>query len=384
MDSCDVLIVGGGPAGSSCAWGLRSSGLDVLVVDRARFPREKLCGGWITPLVLSVLEIDPSQYGRGRVLQPITGFRVGAMGQPEVAIDCDEIVSYGIRRCEFDEYLLRRCGARARERFAVKTIERTSDGWIVNNEIRTRLLVGAGGHFCPVSRLLGATDAEAPVVAQEVEFQMSATEVASCNILGEVPELYFCRDLAGYGWCFRKNDFLNIGLGRIDRHRLPEHLRRFVESLIAAGKIKLDRELHFAGHAYLLFGHSPRRVVDDSLLIVGDSAGLAFAESGEGIRPAIESGLLAAQVISTAQGSYTHERLESYRSLLRARFNRRRDLAERTCQYLPRSLRNFVARILLRRSGFCEVVVRQWFLRENVLPLKFVAPSPATTTARSA
>ena len=49
MDACDVAIVGGGPAGSSCAWALRDSGLDVLVVDRATFPRHKLCGGWITP-----------------------------------------------------------------------------------------------------------------------------------------------------------------------------------------------------------------------------------------------------------------------------------------------------------------------------------------------
>ena len=49
MDACDVLIVGGGPAGSSCAWGLRSAGLDVAILDRQTFPRDKICGGWITP-----------------------------------------------------------------------------------------------------------------------------------------------------------------------------------------------------------------------------------------------------------------------------------------------------------------------------------------------
>jgi flavin-dependent dehydrogenase len=61
MDTCDVLIVGGGPAGSSCAWKLRDSGLDVLIMDRQRFPRDKVCGGWITPQVLEELAIDAAE-----------------------------------------------------------------------------------------------------------------------------------------------------------------------------------------------------------------------------------------------------------------------------------------------------------------------------------
>ena len=54
MDRCDVLIVGGGPAGSSCAWRLVTAGLDVVVVDKANFPRDKVCAGWITPAVVRV------------------------------------------------------------------------------------------------------------------------------------------------------------------------------------------------------------------------------------------------------------------------------------------------------------------------------------------
>ncbi|HUJ49063.1 MAG TPA: FAD-dependent oxidoreductase, partial [Bryobacteraceae bacterium] len=64
MDTFDVLIVGGGPAGSSCACKLRRSGLEVAILDRQRFPRDKVCGGWITPAVLSELEIDPADYSR--------------------------------------------------------------------------------------------------------------------------------------------------------------------------------------------------------------------------------------------------------------------------------------------------------------------------------
>jgi flavin-dependent dehydrogenase len=68
MDTCDVLIVGGGPAGAACAWRLRDSGLRVTILDKATFPRDKVCGGWITPAVLEELKIQPDEYVRGRVL----------------------------------------------------------------------------------------------------------------------------------------------------------------------------------------------------------------------------------------------------------------------------------------------------------------------------
>ena len=55
MDAFDVLIAGGGPAGSSCAWRLRDSGLKIAILDKQTFPRNKVCGGWITPEVLEVL-----------------------------------------------------------------------------------------------------------------------------------------------------------------------------------------------------------------------------------------------------------------------------------------------------------------------------------------
>ena len=112
MVSCDVLIVGAGPAGSSCAWKLRNSGLAVTILDKRTFPRDKVCGGWITPQVLQELQIDPAEYSPNRTFQPITGFRTGTMGGAEVETDYRETISYGIRRYEFDDFLLARSGAR--------------------------------------------------------------------------------------------------------------------------------------------------------------------------------------------------------------------------------------------------------------------------------
>jgi flavin-dependent dehydrogenase len=386
MDSCDVLIVGGGPAGSSCAWGLRSAGMRVTILDKSRFPRNKVCGGWITPQVLETLGISAADYAPGRTLQPITGFRVGCLGQPdrmgqhEVDLAYDRAVSYGIRRCEFDDFLLRRCGAEIREGVPITRLEHEGDFWIVNGEIRARLLIGAGGHFCPVARHLGHSDSNdnahadndnIPVIAQEIEFEMDAWQAAACAIAPETPELYFCPDLLGYGWCFRKGNFLNLGLGRLDQRALPEHVSRFFDALRAAGRIAFDPPSRPLGHAYLLWGRSGRKTVDDSVMLIGDAAGLAYAQSGEGIRPAVESGLLAARVILAAQGNYTRERLAPYAALLERRFSNGHGSGTTVASRLPRSLRNSLARLLLRQKWFCRrIVVDTWFLHANIPALK--------------
>src|SRR5690348_18303788 len=112
MDACDILVLGAGPAGSSCAWALRDSGLKVAILDRRAFPRDKVCGGWITPAVMEELQIDAREYQGTRVLQPLTGFRTSRIGGSEVQTDYGKPVSYGIRRCEFDAFLLARSGAR--------------------------------------------------------------------------------------------------------------------------------------------------------------------------------------------------------------------------------------------------------------------------------
>ncbi len=368
MDDCDVLIVGGGPAGSACAWGLRHSGLDVAILDKQTFPRDKVCGGWITPAVLSELGIDAADYARGRLLQPITGFRTGSIGGRALETDYHATVSYGIRRREFDDYLLRRSGARLREGVALTSLERAGGGWIVNGQTRARLLVGAGGHFCPVAKLTGAKGArENAVVAQEAEFEMDERQRAGCRVRPEIPELYFCADIKGYGWCFRKQNFLNIGLGRLDQHRLSEHVAAFVRFLQAAGRITFDVPSALIGHAYLLYGVSERKPVDDGLLLIGDAVGLAYKQSGEGIRPAIESGLLAAQAIVAAEGDYSRAGLENYAKLLARRFGTSgKDWASKAAEHLPSAWTGALGRALLGTRWFVrDVVIDRWFLHAN-------------------
>ena len=156
MEQYDVLIVGGGPAGSSLAWGLRDSGLRVMVLDKQSFPRNKVCAGWITPAVLESLKLDKEQYRARNTMQPIHGFRISCMNGKQVATtQHEQPLSFGIRRLEFDHYLLQRCGADVVSE-PLADLTHTGKGWIINGSYQASLLVGAGGHFCPVARHLGA------------------------------------------------------------------------------------------------------------------------------------------------------------------------------------------------------------------------------------
>ncbi|MBI3940628.1 MAG: NAD(P)/FAD-dependent oxidoreductase [Acidobacteria bacterium] len=365
MQSCDVLIVGGGPAGSSCAWRLTQAGLDVLLLDRRSFPRDKVCGGWITPQVLQELQLDPVAYGADRVLQPITGFRAGLMGAAPVQTNYSAPVSYGLRRFEFDHFLLERSAARLCLGTGVQGLRRAGQEWIINEEIRAPLVVGAGGHFCPVARLLGARlQGEGVVAAQEMEFPLNPQQQEACSIDPAIPELYFCPDLKGYGWGFRKQNFLNLGLGRLGNQGLSRHVATFFDFLKAEGKIPADIPPRLHGHAYLLRGYTPRNLIGEGMLLVGDAAGLAYSQSGEGIRPAIESGLLAAKAILEAGGRYSRENLESYRTLMDGRFGRpRKHWTVNVARCIPERILASVGGALLGAPWFSKhVLLERWFL----------------------
>jgi menaquinone-9 beta-reductase len=359
----DVIIVGGGPGGSTCAAKLRAGGLDVLIVDKAEFPRGKLCSGWITPGVLDDLELDVEDYRRERVFQPMSGFSIGTVGGTSVRIDYGQTVSYGILRRQFDDYLLRRCGARLALGETVNAIQRTGGKWIVNGQYQAPMLVAAGGHFCPVARLLGQAAERGPAIAaQEMEIELTPAQEAACRVEQQSPELYFCADLLGYGWCFRKGNHLNVGLGRVVPRQLPQQVQDFFQWLKRLGRLPDDLPANFPGHAYLTYDQAARPLVAEGAIWIGDAAGLAHTESGEGIHPAIESALMAAETILAARGDCRPETLDAYRRRMEAHFGPRRANAppHRTTSAFRRRLAHW----LLRQRWFVRrVVLDRWFLR---------------------
>lgn len=364
VQSYDCLIVGGGPAGSTCAWKLRQAGVRVLVLDKATFPRDKTCAGWITPPVVKSLELDVVDYARSHTWQPIRGFRCGLIDGGSVNVDYAAPVSFGIRRREFDAYLLHRAGAVTAQQH-VSSIVRSGETWLIDNAYSAPMLVGAGGSFCPVARYLGRSRAspESMVFAQEVEFPVTESELERLAVAADRPELYFCKDLRGYGWCFRKREFLNIGLGRTDQHDLSQQVDGFCHFLIQAGRVRCNLPTRFHGHAYRLYGsHQHGFPSADGALLIGDSAGLAYPQSGEGIGPAVESGLLAAEIIIQSAGRYSRDRLAGYPQLLQRRLNPVQ--SNGLLHLLPASwLASATATLLTHRWFAKRFVMDKFFLR---------------------
>ncbi len=293
MRSCEVLIVGGGPAGSSAAWRLAREGRDVLVLDQASFPRLKLCAGWITPEVVRDLAIDIGAYPHRFLTFERMHLHVKGLHLP---IRC---VQHSIRRVEFDAWLLTRSGAPVVQH-NVRQIREADGGYVIDDAFRARYLIGAGGTRCPVYRSLfrsvnpRAVELQTVTLEHEIEYDWRDPE---CHLW------FFEHGLPGYAWYVPKqNGWLNVGIGgmaeRIKRsgRTIHEHWARLTE--------KLDRDLargaHYepSGYSYYLRGRVDV-VHRGNAFITGDAAGLATRDMAEGIGPAVRSGLAAAESILT-------------------------------------------------------------------------------------
>ena len=291
MRSCDVLIVGGGPAGSTAAWQLRHAGADVLVLDRESFPRLKLCAGWITPEVVRDLGMEVASYPHRLLTFPRLRVHVGRLHLP---VPC---VQHSIRRFEFDAWLLERSGAPVVQH-NVRHIRAQEGGYVIDEAFRCRYLIGAGGTRCPVYRELfrelNPRAAELQIVTLEHEIAYDWTD-GDCHLW------FFEQGLPGYSWYVPKErGWLNVGVGAI-AERLKargQDIRAHWAHLAAT----LDRALapgayyDPGGYSYYLRGRVDV-VRRDNAFITGDAAGLASRDLGEGIGPAVRSGLRAAQSI---------------------------------------------------------------------------------------
>jgi menaquinone-9 beta-reductase len=309
MITTEVIIVGGGPAGAACAGRLRQARVDCLVLDQYAFPRVKPCAGWIQPDVAETIGLPGEDYPGSfttfdRLHLSLRGLNITLRTK-----------QHAIRRVEFDDWLLHRSGAQVRTH-TVKNIVPVPGGYQIDDEYRCRILVGAGGTYCPVYRTLFKPSAPrahgALIAAMEEEFPYSYTD-NQCRLW------FFDNGLPGYSWYVPKtNGYVNVGVGGKAEDMaatkqgalvLRDHWRFLVEKLEKLGLV-CDHDYQPVAHSYYLRQRLPG-IRSGNAYLVGDAIGMSTLDMGEGIGPAIHSGIRAADAI-IHQTDYRVEAIQKY------------------------------------------------------------------------
>jgi menaquinone-9 beta-reductase len=296
-----VVIVGGGPAGSSAAFTLAAQGISVCLVDQDAFPRPKLCGGLLTLRCKKVFD-QVFQQSWAPVIQRVSGGARFFYRDKLLAAVQDYTQLFFTSRTVFDAFLIelaRRRGAilwlETKPAFldSARSLIQLTDG----RELSYQFLIGADGVNSFVARsLFGRSFRKRSIgFGLEVEIPMPANEPPVMD-----PEIYFGTINWGYAWVFPKRQTLTVGVGGRWRNNpeLKADFQRFCERRFRG--IPLPR---VTGH-HLPFGDFLSKPGRDNILLCGDAAGLVEPITGEGIAYAMLSGYYAAQAIirSVARG----------------------------------------------------------------------------------
>lgn len=290
-DYFDAVVVGSGPAGATSARRLALKGRRVLILDRAKLPRHKACGGGLTGNVRRFLDFDPGDVVENAIERTCFVFR----GKSTVMLQPNGLHVEMVQRDRFDYLLARKAieaGAELRDETGFKRMERANGVIKVTTSSGTLtagVVIGADGAASTVSRAaglrIGATLGSAidvDLVPRDGIFEKwKSTAIFD---FGVVPR--------GYGWSFPKGDFFSVGVGAAKKH-FPDakaQLQAFLDrhDCLASPKSTVMRAapLPFWTH------HEP--LASDGVFLVGDAAGLVDPLSGEGISYAVHSGVISA------------------------------------------------------------------------------------------
>ncbi|MHA2384667.1 MAG: geranylgeranyl reductase family protein [Candidatus Thorarchaeota archaeon] len=346
----DLVVVGGGPAGTSCARAAALRGLDVLLIDKDLFPRDKLCAGGLTQRVAGLLDFDIDPVVERR----FSGGRVYSSSGACLEIKRDDYSGYLVKRSVFDNYLLEKAkevGVEVVVGTKALAIEQLRSGIRVltrGDSYKAHLLIGADGVNGIVAKHVGIRarwKPETVALCISADISVDEEDVIRCMSMSDTEDsialdLYFGLVEMGYGWCFPKRNELNIGIGcRIDRAaNLRNQWKAFVRGLEEQKDLKLDLSRQSAFR--VPYGPSKMNYVARRTMLVGDAAGLVSPISGEGIFYAIKSGHLAARVACEAAEKKNPYHVREYGDLLRKTILKELSAANYLAKMLYKSKRN--------------------------------------------
>jgi len=327
----DVIVVGAGPSGSTVATYLARAGLDVLVLEKATFPRDKICGDGLTPRgvkQLIDLGVDTSEQAgwvHNRGLRIMTSELTLELDWPELS----NYPPYGLARArqDFDELLVRtaqQAGARLAEGTTVTaamTDERSGRIIGVHTksgrertplDYRAPLVLGCDGVTARLARSVGIEADETRPMGVAVRQYYRSPRSDERYIEGHL-ELWDRREpahpklLPGYGWAFPLHDgTVNVGLGMLSTSKAFRNtnyrklLRQWLDSTPDEWGYREENAVGRVGGAALPMGFNRTPHYRDGLLLIGDAGGLVSPFNGEGIQSAMESAQLAAECVLQA------------------------------------------------------------------------------------
>lgn len=311
----DVAIIGAGPAGATCALALRDAGLRVALLDKATFPRDKVCGDAIPARAMRVLrEVSPASAERLAALPQKTIIRackvIAPNGKPFTYTF--ETPGYCARRLDFDAFLLEEALQNAKLDFlqgaAVERIVRMDDGWeitTVTQTLQARFIVGCDGAN-------GVTARQITSVLRDPKHHCAAVRAYYAGVTELQPdtmEIHLLNDwLPGYFWIFPLNETeCNVGFGMLsdDVARREISLRPALTEIIAqtpALRMRFaDAEMQGKVQGFgLPLGSRWVTTNGHGFLLCGDAASLIDPATGEGIGNAMWSAQIAAKWVIEA------------------------------------------------------------------------------------
>jgi geranylgeranyl reductase family protein len=305
----DVVIVGAGPSGSFLAYLLARRGVHVTVIDKAAFPREKVCGGGLSHKTLQLLPFDVGPLVHRRVPTALLTYQ----NRDTVVKDLPEAGGAAVVRAEFDAFLIEQAvaaGATFHPSTPFSSLAHTAAGVVVGTprgDIQARYLIGADGVFSQVRRAAFAPNLVTYVPAVEALVTVAAEEAAR---IGDRVVFDFGGMPRGYGWIFPKRDHLNVGV-------YSAHPSRSIKQALAAFMARyavLRRPVSVQHRGFSIPSRNRRREFERGrVLLVGDAAGLAESFFGEGIYFALKSAALAAEALTSA---FDRPGVKAYTALL--------------------------------------------------------------------
>lgn len=310
----EVIIVGGSVSGVSVAKNLSENEVDVLVLDKAEFPRFKSCAGGITRRGIKefpyIKEFIDSNIYHARIMSPNldegVSFHSDELNKPLIAMVRN--------RTDFDNKMINRLISTTNCEVKMKTevvdVEIKGDRATVHTKDGKKysclVVVGADSTISTVSKRLGiglfdpklkSKRKEFLSVAIEKEILFDNSEKASKNEL-EVISVNAFNGIAGYSWVFPRSIGANVGVIAGKGKNLNHNLEEFIKHLIIIGKIPKNARIGKVTGALLPSRRLYKKRIHDRVILVGDAGGFCFPGTGEGIMPSLVSGKIASEVIT--------------------------------------------------------------------------------------